>query len=75
MQFISSLDFSDGAVVNKKMAVSIGDTRDVGLIPVSGRCCGVGNVNLFQYSCLENPWMRILVGYTPQSHKELDTTE
>ena len=75
MQFISSLDVSGGAVVKKKMAVNIGDTRDVGLMPVSGRSCGVGNVNLFQYSCLENPWMRILVGYTPQGHKELDTTE
>ena len=31
------------------------DIRDVGSIPVSGRCPGVGNGNLLQYSCLENP--------------------
>ena len=31
--------------------------------------------SLVQYSCLENPVDRSLVGYSPQSHKELDTTE
>ena len=31
------------------------DIRDVGSIPVSGRCPGVGNGNPLQYSCLENP--------------------
>ena len=30
------------------------DTRDVGLIPGSGRSRGVGNGNPLQYSCLEN---------------------
>ena len=29
-----------------------------------------------QYSCLDNPHgQRSLVGYSPQGHKELDTTE
>ena len=28
-----------------------------------------------QYSCLENPWQRSLVGYSPYDHTELDTTE
>ena len=30
------------------------DTRDVGLIPGSGRCPGGGHGNPLQYSCLEN---------------------
>ena len=30
------------------------DTRDVGLIPGSGRSPGGGNGNPLQYSCLEN---------------------
>ena len=32
------------------------DTRDVGLIPLSGRSPGEGNGKLLQYSCLGNPW-------------------
>ena len=35
-----------------------GDSGDAGLIPGSGRSTGVGNGNLFQYSCLENPMER-----------------
>ena len=35
-----------------------GDTRDVGLIPGSGRSPGEGNGNPLQYSCLENPMDR-----------------
>ena len=31
-----------------------GDTREMGSIPESGRCPGVGNDSLLQYSCLEN---------------------
>ena len=35
-----------------------------------------GEGNLLQYSCLENPHgQRSLVGYSPWSHKESDTTE
>ena len=41
-----------------------------------GRSPGGGNGNPSQYSCLENPYgQRSLVGYSPCSHKELDTTE
>ena len=32
------------------------ESRDVGSVPGLGRFPGVGNGNLFQYSCLENPW-------------------
>ena len=37
---------------------------------------GGGHGNPLQYSCLENPHgQRSLVGYSPWSHKESDTTE
>ena len=38
----------------KNLPATAGDTRDVGLIPESGRSPGVGNGNSLQYSCLEN---------------------
>ena len=34
---------------------NVGDVRDVGSIPGSGRSPGEGNVNSLQYSRLENP--------------------
>ena len=39
----------------KNPLASVGDIRDVGLIPGSGRSPGGGHGNPFQYSCLENP--------------------
>ena len=45
--------FPDGSVV-KNLPANAGDTREVGSIPGSGRSPGGGNVNLLQYSCLEN---------------------
>ena len=52
-------------------------------IPGSGRgnpsfnsSTGRGNGNPLQYSCLEKPHgQRSLVRYSPQGHRELDTTE
>ena len=38
----------------KNSPASAGDTRDMGLSPVSGRSPEVGNGNPLQYSCLEN---------------------
>ena len=38
----------------KKLPANLGDARDMGLIPRSGRFSGVGNGNPLQYSCLEN---------------------
>ena len=38
----------------KNLPASAGDTRDVGLIPGSGRSAGEGNSNPLQCSCLEN---------------------
>ena len=43
------------ALVVKNLPANVGDIRDSGLIPGSGRSPGEGNGNLLQYSCLENP--------------------
>ena len=49
---------------------------DLGSIPGLGRPPGEGNGNPLQYSCLENFMdKRDLVGYSPWSCKESDTTE
>ena len=45
----------------KNLPANAGDTRDMGMIPGSGRSPGVGKSNPLQYSCLENsmdrgPW-------------------
>ena len=42
----------------KNLSANAGDTRDMGLIPGSGRSPGGGNGNPFEYSCLENPMDR-----------------
>ena len=65
------------ALVVKNPPAKAGDTRDMGLIPGSGRSPGGGHGNPFQDSCLENQShaQRSLVGYSPWSCKESDTTE
>jgi len=45
------------------------------LIPRSGRLPGGGQDNALQYSGLENPKERILVGYSPWGLTESDMTE
>ena len=50
-----SLGFSGGSAV-KNLPANVGDAGDAGSIPGSGKCPGVGNGNLLQYSCLENQW-------------------
>ena len=37
------------------MPTRVGDTRDLGLVPASGRPPGGGHGSPLQYSCLENP--------------------
>ena len=49
--------FPCGASV-KNPPANVGDTRDVGSIPGSGRSPGGGHGNPFQYSYLENPMDR-----------------
>ena len=39
----------------KNLPANVGDMRDLGSILESGRTRGVGNGDLLQYSCLENP--------------------
>ena len=60
----NSLDF-----LIKNLLASVGDTRDMGLIPGLGRSAGGGNSNPPQYSCLENPMGRSLAGCSPWDHK------
>ena len=45
---------SQVALVVKNPPASVGDIRDVGLIPGSGRLLGGGRGNPLQFSCLEN---------------------
>ena len=42
----------------KNLLAKVGDIRDTGLIPRSGRSPGGGHGNPLQYSCLENPMDR-----------------
>ena len=42
----------------KNPPANAGDTRNSGLIPGSGIAPEIGNGNLLQYSCLENPMDR-----------------
>ena len=41
--------------VVKNLSANVGDIKDVGCIPGSGRSPGGGNGKLLQYSCLGNP--------------------
>ena len=55
---------------------SIYNVGDLGLIPGLGRFPGGGHGNSLQYFLPgESQGLRSLVGYSPQGHKELDTTE
>ena len=62
-----------GGSEGKASACNVGD---LGLIPGSGRSPGEGNVQPTPvFLPGESYGQRILVGYSPQGHKELDTTE
>ena len=71
------LQASQMALVVKNPPVSVGDIRDMGLIPGSGRSLGAWNGNPLQYSFLENPMDRGAwqATYSPWDCKESDTTE
>ena len=51
------------------------NAEDTGSISGSGRSPGGGNGNPLQYSYLDNPAQRSLVGYSPWGRKESDMTE
>ena len=62
-----------GAAVVGNLPANAGDEGDSSSIPGSGRSPGVGNVNLLQYSCLENPmdrgaWQATVHGVTRVGH-------
>ena len=50
------------ALVVKSLPANVGDLRDTGSIPGSGKSPGGGHGNPLQYSCQENPRQRSLVG-------------
>ena len=62
-------------LVEKNLSANVGEVRDKGLIPRSGRSPGEGHGNPLQYSFLENPKDR--GGRQAVVHKvaESDTTE
>ena len=56
--------------MGKESSYNIGDIRDMGSIPMSGRSPGGGHGNPLQYSCMENPHgKRSLVGYSQWVHR------
>ena len=64
------------ASVVKKLPGNVGDIKDMGSIPGSGRSPGGEYGNPLQYYCLENPMDRgAWLGYSPYGCKEPDTTE
>ena len=65
--------FYTGGSNGKESACNAGDLVS---FPGLGRSPEGGHGNPVQYSCLENSHgQRSLAGYSPQGHKELDTTE
>ena len=52
-----------GGTSGKELPANAGDIRDMGSILASGRSPGSGHGHPLQYSCLENPMERSLVGY------------
>ena len=59
----------------KNLPASVGDMRDAGLIPESGRSPREGNGNPLQYSCLENLMKRGPWQATVYRDAEMDTKE
>ena len=70
---MSQLNFPSGSVV-KNLPASVGDARDAGSIPVSGRPPAGRNGNSLQYSCLEDSTDSSLMGYSLWGPKESDMT-
>ena len=64
---------SQVVLVVKNLPADVGNVRDPGSIPGSGRSPGVGNGNSLQYFCLGNPmdggaWPAIVQGVAKVGH-------
>ena len=68
------MGFLGGSVI-KNPPASARDAREAGLVLGLGRSPGVGNGNLLQYSCLENPMDRGAWQATVHGVVESDMTE
>ena len=63
------------ALVAKNPHANLGDARDAGSIPGSGKSPGVESGNPAVFLPRKFHEQRRLEGYSPWGHKELDTTE
>ena len=62
-------------LVVKNLLSNAGDTRDVGLIPGSGRPLEEVIATHSSIVAWKIPEQKSLVGYSPRGHKESDTTK
>ena len=58
VQFEVRLEFNSALQVALVVDLPVGDAKDAGSIPGSGRSPGGGHGNPLRYSCLENPMDR-----------------
>ena len=63
------------ALVAQNLPANLGDARDAGSIPGSGKSPGVGSGNPPVFLPGKFHEQRKLAGYSPWGHKESDTTE
>ena len=66
---------SQVALIVKNQPANVGEAKDVGSIPGSGRSLAVGNGNPLQYSCLGNPMDRVARQVTVHGVTESDMTD
>ena len=65
------MGFPSGTVV-KNLLTKAGDTKDLGLIPGSGRSPGVGNGNIFSILAWRIPWIEEPRWLQSMGSQELD---
>ena len=59
----------------KTLPANAGDARDTGLIPGLGRSLEESMATHYSILSWRIPWAKEPCGYSPQGHKESDTTE
>ena len=76
VSLVAQLQGFPGSSVGKESTFNVLYAGDVGSIPGLGRSPGRGHGNPLQYSCLrKSHGQRSLMGYSPQGHKESNTTK